>query len=226
VKKTAAAASALALGAFSTPAHADAPGGEHDWTGFYLGAGAGATSANADWEIDGGEGFVTDEDGSLEDSQGLGVLGTQAGYNHQFGSIVVGGELQYSYTNFEENTRFDGGEGASLRTELHHLGAVKARVGYAMDKVLCFATGGLAVGDVKSTYDSDGSPATKRISTEIGWVAGGGFEFAISENMSFVAEALYAEFQDDGVAQGPFFNDQFQIETSLLVGRLGLNVRF
>ncbi len=226
MKKTAAAASALALGALSTPAFAKEPGDAHDWTGFYLGAGAGITSANSDWDIDGGEGFFSDEDGSVDDSSTIGLLGTVGGYNHQFGSIVVGGELAYTLTNFDENTRFDGGEGASLRSSVDHVGTVRARVGYATDKVLCFVAGGLAVSDASAVYDSDGSPATKRIETPLGWVAGGGFEVAISERMSFVAETYYAEFQDDGVARGPSFDDEFEVETSLLIGRLGLNVRF
>lgn len=226
MKKTAAAASALALGALATPAHAEAPGGQHDWTGFYMGVGAGITSTNSDWDIDGGEGFTSNEDGSVHDASALGLLGVAAGYNHQFGSLVVGGELDYAHMNFDEDTRFDGGEGANLHTSLENVGTVRARVGYAMDKVLCFVTGGLAAGDAKAVYDSDGSPATERVDTPVGWVAGGGVEVAISENMSFIAETYYASFPDDGVARSTSFNDKFDVNTSLLVGRLGLNVRF
>ena len=72
-------------------------------------------------------------------------------------------------------TGFDGGEGASLRTSIENVGTLRARVGYAMNKVLCFVSGGLAVGDAEAVYDSDGSPSTKKVETPVGWVAGGGF---------------------------------------------------
>jgi len=225
MKKTAAAASALALGALATPAHAEEPGDQHDWTGFYMGAAAGVNSARSDWKIDGGEGFVTD-DGSVDESETLGLLGVAAGYDHQFGSLVVGGILDYTHTNVEENARFDGGEGASLRTSIENVGTLRARVGYAMNKVLCFVSGGLAVGDAEAVYDSDGSPSTKKVETPVGWVAGGGFEVAVSEKVSFVAETYYARFEDEGTAQGPFYDDKFDVEMGLVVGRLGLNVRF
>lgn len=226
MKKTAAAASALALGALTTPAHADEPATGHDWTGFYVGAAAGMADADMDWDIDGGEGFFSDEDGSSDANDQVGVGALKAGYNHQIGGLVIGGELDYALTNFEESTRFDGGEGAEMRSKMHGMGSLRGRIGYAMDRVLCFATGGLALGDLKSTYDSDGSPATKKIETLVGWVAGGGVEVAVSENVSLVAEALFATFQDEGTAKGPFYNDKFDVDTDLTMGRLGVNVRF
>jgi len=225
MKKTAAAASALALGALTTPAHAEGPGDKHDWTGFYMGAAAGVSSVRSDWNVDGGEGFNNPK-GSVDESKILGLLGVSAGYDHQFGSLVVGGELDYSHTNVDVNTRFDGGEGAHLRTTVQNLGTMQARVGYAMDKVLCFVSGGLAVGDASAVYDSNGSPSTEHVNTPVGWVTGGGLEVAISEKTSLIAETYYAKFQDDGVAKGPFYNDKFHVETGLVVGRIGLNVRF
>jgi outer membrane immunogenic protein len=226
MKKSAAAASALALGALTTPAHADTPAGDHDWTGFYIGGAAGQAGLDADWEIDGGEGFFSDEDGIAdeEDTDATGAL--RAGYNHQIGQLVIGGEVDYSITNFEEHTRFDGGEGAELRTKVHGVGTIRGKVGFAMDRVLCYVTGGLALGDVKSTYDSDGSPSTKKVETTAGWVAGGGVEFAINERLSLTAEGLFASFDSDGTARGPFYNDKFDVDTDFTLGRVGLNFAF
>jgi outer membrane immunogenic protein len=226
MKKTAAAASALALGAFATSAHADEPGGQHDWTGFYIGAGGGLTSLDASWGIDGGEGFTADEDGRASSSEDTGAIAALAGYNRQIGGLVVGGEMDYSFNDFNEVARFDGGEGAELRTKVKHLGTVRARVGYAMDKVLFFTTGGLALGDVENTYDSDGSPSTKRVSTSVGWVAGGGVEFAAADNVSLFIEALFSSFHSDGKATGPFYDDKFGVDTDLTVARFGVNVSF
>jgi outer membrane immunogenic protein len=226
MKKTAAAASALALGALTTPAHADAPADTHDWSGFYVGAGVGPGSVTADWEIDGGEGAVSDEDGPAKGNENGATGGIQAGYNHQIGGLVIGGEADFSIANFEEHTRFDGGEGAELRTKIHGLGTVRGRLGWALDDVLCFVTGGLAVGDLKSTYNSDGSPSTKEVRTDVGWVAGGGVELAVSERVSVFAEALFASFDDGDTARGPSYDDDFDVETDFTLGRFGINVAF
>lgn len=227
MRKTAAAASvsALALGALAAPAHAEDPAGDHDWTGFYVGGTLGFTSADLDWKIDGGEGFNND-DGSVHPSQSTAGVSLQAGYDQQLGPVVVGAQLDYTVTHFEENARFDGGEGADLRTRIHGLGTVRARVGYPIGDCLVFAAGGLAVGDLKHTYDSDGSPAETHAKDKLGWTAGGGVEVAVSENISLIAEGLYISFEENATAQGPFYNDQFEVETALMIGRVGLNYRF
>jgi outer membrane immunogenic protein len=227
VKRTAAAASALALGALTTPAHADEPATpDHDWSGFYVGATAGMGSANVDWDIDGGEGLFVDEDGSADGSESPGTGSIHFGYNDQVGSIVVGGEVDYSLANFKEEIHFDGGYGAALTTKMHGFGSVRGRVGYAAGNVLCYATGGIAVGDLKQKHNSDGPLATETTSTAVGWIAGGGVEVAISEKISLLAEGVYSTFYDDGTASGPFYSDEFQVETSLAIGRVGLNYRF
>jgi outer membrane immunogenic protein len=229
LKKTAAAASALALGALGTAAHADETDGKHDWTGFYVGAGAGFTNLNADWDIDGGEGGLTNPSGSKSSSGDTGAIAAQAGYNYQLGPVVVGGEIDYSLTDFDETARFDGGEGAELRTKIQHFGTVRARVGYAMDKVLVFGTGGLALSDLKSTYDSLAPSlnlSVKHSSPTVGWVAGGGFEFAAAENVTLFLEGMFAAFQGEGTATGPFYNDHFDVDTELALGRFGVNIKF
>jgi outer membrane immunogenic protein len=228
VKKTAAAASvsALALGALAAPAYAEEPAGDHDWTGFYVGGTLGITAADLDWKIDGGEGFSSDEDGSVHPSQSTAGASVQAGYDHQLGPVVVGAQVDYTVTHFEENARFDGGEGSDLRSEIHGLGTVRARVGYPIGDCLLFTTGGLAFGDLKHTYDSDGSPAETHAKDKLGWTAGGGVEVAVSEKISLIAEGLYISFEKSAIADGPFFDDQFEVETALMIGRVGVNYRF
>ena len=225
VKKTAAAASALAVGAFASSAQAD-DGATHDWTGFYLGAGAGSLGSDSDWRIDGGEGFTSDEDGPADSDEAIGAIGIQGGYNLQLGEIVVGGEADFVYTDIDDVTRFDGGEGATLRTKVNQFGTVRGRVGFALDRVLVFVTGGLALSDQNNTYNSDGSPGTAHDSRMIGWVAGGGVELAVDENVSFVLEGLFSSFDGEGVAQGPSFDDEFTVDTDITLARLGVNFRF
>lgn len=227
MKKSAAAASALAVGAFASGAQAQDAGAEHEWTGFYVGLGAGLVGAEGDWQIDGGEAFFAPPDGSAQTSEDVGAFAAQAGYNHQFGSIVVGGEADYAATNVDDETFFDGGEGANLRSEINHIGTVRARVGYAMDEVLLFATAGVAFSDGEHTFNSLGSPPTETVSTDVGWVAGGGVELAVSENVSLAVQAMFASFGgEDGLADGPFYDDRFEVETDVILARFGVNYRF
>lgn len=232
MKKAAAAASvsALALGALAAPAYAEEPAGDRDWTGFYVGGTLGITAADLDWEIDwtvdGGEGFSSGED-SGHPSQSTAGVSVQAGYDHQLGPIVVGAQVDYAVTHFEEDSRSDGGDGADLRTEIHSLGTVRARVGYPIGDCLLFASGGLAFGDLKHTYDSDGPTDTTHAKDKLGWTAGGGVELAVAENVSLIAEGLYISFDEkSATAPGPLFDEHFEVETALLIGRVGVNYRF
>jgi outer membrane immunogenic protein len=226
VKKTAAAASAIALGALGTAAaHAD-EGGAHEWKGLYAGAGAGLTAVHSDWDIDGGEAGFGDASGSRNPKGDTGAIAAKVGYNVQFGPVVAGGEMDYSFNDFEETARFDGGEGAELRTAMKHLGTMRARVGFAMEKALVYMTGGLALSDLKLTYDSLGSPSTKHGSPHVGWVAGGGFEFAAAENVSLFIEGMVCGFHEEGTAKGPFYNDKFDVDTLIPLGRFGVNIKF
>jgi outer membrane immunogenic protein len=232
VKKTAAAASvsALALSALAAPAYAVEPAGDHDWTGFYVGGTLGLTAADLDWEIDwtldGGEGGLSSGQDSVHPSQSTAGVSVQAGYDHQLGPIVVGAQVDYTATHFEEDARSDGGDGADLRTEIHGLGTARARVGYPIGDCLLFAAGGLAFGDLKHTFDSDGSTDTTHAKDKLGWTAGGGVEVAIAENVSLIAEGLYISFEKSATAPGPLFDEPFEVETALMIGRVGVNYRF
>lgn len=230
MKKTAAAASALALGTLSTPAHAQDAAGDHDWSGFYVGGSAGLTSAQIDWEIDGGEGFIASEDGSVHGSEKPSTGSIRVGYNDQVGSIVVGAELDYSLVNFDEFSSFDGGEGALLHSDMQGFGSLRGRVGYATGNLLCFVTAGIALGDMEHQYDSQSSnsqsPVTESTSIAGGWIAGGGLEFAVTENVSLVAEGVYATFYEEATAQGISYSDKFEVEVPLAIGRIGLNFSF
>jgi outer membrane immunogenic protein len=227
VKKTAAAASALALGALTTPAHAEEPATEHDWTGFYVGGAVAWNFTDVNWDIDGGEGFASPPaDGEVHEDVN-GAAGTlRAGYNGQSGPLVVGAEIDYSLMNFEENARFDGAEGADLRTKMHGYGSVRGRIGYAVDNVLCFATAGVAFGDIEHRYNSDGSPPQVDENSIYGWVAGGGVEVAVASNVSIVVEGSYASFEARDKAKGPFYTDKFEAETNVALARVGVNVAF
>ena len=74
---------------------------------------------------------------------------------------------------------------------------VRARLGYAIDRLLIYSTGGLAIADIGrtcnvtplSTFASEIIPNVR-----IGWNLGGGVEYAFASRWSAWLEYLYSDF--------------------------------
>jgi len=135
--------------------------------------------------------------------------GIQAGYNFQSGPLVIGleGDLQL---NGADN-RF-----AIWKFENPWFGTVRGRVGYAMDNILLYGTGGLAFGTLRAE-----TAAMQESHTSAGWTIGAGAEFGLTQNWSAKVEYLYVDlsssrFAITGVANGYSFG----------LVRLGVNYRF
>jgi lipid A 3-O-deacylase len=95
------------------------------------------------------------------------VVGGQVGVNWQYGHFVVGFEGGGSWV--------DWGSINSVETAL-------GRGGYAFNRILVYGAGGLAVEDFKAL---------------VGWVAGGGVEYAFADNWTAGVEYLHYDFADD-----------------------------
>jgi outer membrane immunogenic protein len=130
----------------------------YSWTGFYIGANIGGWNTRADYS----GGLV----GSVSRSSVLG--GVYAGYNYQFGNLVLGTEGSFNLTDICD--RFDG-----LRSETHWLGSAVLRGGYVIsDIVMLYGGGGVAVTDQALTF-----PGLPEYNTRIGWTAIAGIEFRL-----------------------------------------------
>ena len=135
--------------------------------------------------------------------------GVQVGYNVQSGPLVIGleGDLQL---NGADN-RF-----AGWKFENPWFGTMRGRIGYAMDNVLIYGTGGLAFGTLR------GETATQREShTRAGWTVRVGAEFGLTQNISAKIEYLYMDLSSSrfGITGMP------NAYSSSLV-RVGVNYRF
>jgi outer membrane immunogenic protein len=170
------------------------------WTGFYAGVNAGWG-----WRDSGSETVILDgaTPGTLifpDNGDGGFTGGGQIGYNYQIGSFVVGLEtdIQWADTDRNEDVRFvpAGAVGTfvpgSFENDLSDwFGTVRLRAGVAIDRVLIYATGGLA-------YSEDTT----------GWVAGGGVEWALPVNwfgssaVTFGLEGLWLSFDNDDEFNG------------------------
>lgn len=231
----------------------------YDWTGFYAGlhGGVGFGENNAallvdypDFDagdfalaaVDLGPDYERRENIDDIDLMG-GIGGVQAGYNWQHGAIVFGLEADLSVANItgaddDENDVNNNG----VATNYEALGSVRARVGVAADRLLAYATAGVAYarGYDSYTYQNldDGfvaDPATNDFS-DIGYVIGAGAEYAITDSVSIKAEYQFAHFGEsdawdvDDAAGGEVFgpgSDTFEaIEHSVHTVRVGLNLSF
>lgn len=156
----AAAAVLTLLGA--APAAAQATGMAYgaDWTGPYAGVQFGRSIA----DMSGGD----DGTGS--------AIGLQGGYRYDFGTFVLGGEVQYDWLDL------DVGDGAG---SVDSYGRIKVDLGYGIDQWLFYGTFGATHADAEldgETYD------------EWGWLAGFGVDYMVSEPIAVGIEVQHHGF--------------------------------
>ncbi|MEL6979154.1 MAG: outer membrane beta-barrel protein [Pseudomonadota bacterium] len=149
-------------------------------------------------------GFETDEAVfSLSDDEfdieGF-LVGGQLGYMHQFkNNIVLGGEIDGSWAWADDSIEYsivedndpDNGGSIDLEGELDYLASARVRVGYAFDRVMPYATGGVAISGWEFSVLGEEEDVTA-----FGGVLGGGVEALIGDNFLVGAEGLYYIFDE------------------------------
>lgn len=149
-----------------TPMAAPAPapvsyGG--DWGGFYAGGQLGWGQLDADAFGD------EDPDGAL--------YGVHAGYNYDFGSFVLGAELDYDATDISD---------AATGIDLDSVARLKVKAGYDMGQFLPYVTAGVAQATTSGALDG----------TDDGQFAGLGVDYQYNDRIRVGAEALQHQFDD------------------------------
>lgn len=215
-------ASAADLGGYKDePVYAAAP---FSWTGFYIGGHGGGGWGDSNWDY-AGSSLATE----MSPSGGLG--GIQAGYNLQAGAIVLGLEGSVSWASLEDSVTYrDGGTNWTDTTEVTWLGDASIRAGLALDRTLLFVKTGVAWGGFE--HDSYNHLTRQNwhagTDNQVGWVIGGGAEFALTNNLSAKVEYNYNEFFDNGsfsLGNGPRY-EQVGADQSVSVVKGGINYRF
>jgi outer membrane immunogenic protein len=189
------------------------------WTGFYGGLNAGyGWNVNDNRYYDPVTGLV-----QKQDSDGGFVGGGQIGYNYQLGQFVGGVEADIHYADLSSGDK--AGLNAPQSKGVDWLGTVRARLGFALDRALIYATGGFAYGgrdkdDNYTTYYDDNDKDFFK-----GWTVGGGIEYAFSDNLTAKVEGLYINFgKDKSGNNAPVFESPSDIEFGLV--RAGVNYKF
>jgi len=179
------------------------------WSGCYAGVNAGGAFTSIDQNI-AIPGIFTIDNGGHQTSF---IGGGQLGCNWQVDPrwvLGIEGDIDYLHAsrtqNFFRTTSLFGTEEfvGSQQTTVHWLGTARATLGYAWDRVLYYATGGLAFGRVDSSAavavpELTGSPlfAGSDSATRLGWTAGGGVKYAITDRITGKVEYLYFDLGND-----------------------------
>ncbi|SIT90360.1 Opacity protein [Yoonia rosea] len=135
-----------------------------DWTGFYAGAQLGYGDVDSD-DLD------NDTNGAL--------YGVHAGYLYDFGSLVVGGEIDYDGTSIT-------GESAGGDVDFDSVARAKVRMGYDAGSWLPYITAGVAQVNTSGGLDAD----------DTGNFAGLGIEYKRGDNWRLGWEVLHHQFED------------------------------
>jgi outer membrane immunogenic protein len=208
------------------------------WTGFYIGAQVGYAWGDSEDEfpanavvVGPGGTFVPFEAGFGGDNDSF-LAGVHAGYNYQIGSLVVGveGDIEGLFGDDDDDdfsgVVFNGTTGqpatfAFNSNTLDWQGSIRARVGFAFDRAMIYATGGFAFGGVSGGF---GNMNNNGDDTITGWTLGAGVEYAFTNNLTTRVEYRYTQFEgNDSVFDNVTFGGD---ELDFHAIRVGLSYKF
>lgn len=174
----------IAIIASASAASAQAPRG---FDGFYVGA-------------HGSYGKV-DNTGSADVEGALG--GIHAGYNYVNGSLLVGGEADYDWSDVSYSLNDPlGGLGGKLSIDLNYVATVRGRLGWVYQSALFYATAGYAWSEVEVALSIPGLGRDSASVDLEGPVAGGGVEYKFSNAISGRLEGLHYWGGNDDIGEG------------------------
>lgn len=179
-----------------------------------------------------------------------GFVGTLGGYNWQSGPFVYGVETDFQAGNISGSTSninpFNTWDTYGYKSQLDWWGTLRGRLGYSFGQALVYATGGVAYGQVQSqvTYTSVypqhccGAPAgtvafgrNNKTENDVGFVVGGGLEYALSPRWSIKGEYQYIDLGTTDTATNYCFSGcttnelHAKVENAFNIVTLGINYR-
>jgi outer membrane immunogenic protein len=168
----------------------------YNWSGVYLGINGGYGFGSSEW-TDPLNPSGSTSSGTFNTSGGL--VGGTLGVNFQTGGFVFGVEgdwdwqgLQGTSTNVFCTSVFTSTaltSGAGCETKSDWIATIRGRAGYAADRVLFYGTAGGAAGNVQVGLNTLPLQST----TEYGWTAGAGIEWAFADNWTAKVEYLFVD---------------------------------
>jgi len=176
------------------------------------------------------------------------TAGVQIGYNYQVNQTVWGVETDFNWlAGGVKTTGFTAPANGIITNVdtstagLRWLGTLRGRVGWAFDRALVYATGGLAYGDVVASATAMNFDGTNTdlfagggSNVRYGYVVGGGLEYAVTNNISLRGEYLYynlgtvsysvAPINTFAAGEGLTTTGSLKVDGS--IARFGINYKF
>jgi len=193
----------------------------YNWGGIYWGINGGYGIGTSEWTN------ATSTPSSTGDFSVNGfVVGPTLGFNLQSDAFVFGieGDLESSWLDGKETSAMCGG--IACETKNTWLGTFRARVGYAADRVLFYATAGGAYGNIQSGVNGGFDK-----SSEPGWTAGAGVEAAFADNWTARIEYLFVDLENGSctiscIAPGSATTTTTTVKLDASLVRFGVDYKF
>ena len=143
--------------------------------------------------------------------RGSGVIGgAHFGYAFRFNNVVLGLEGDFGPSSMSHTTVIPLSEPDTVKSSLIADGSLRMRLGYAMDLVMPYITGGVAFGDIRHNYSvyTSSAPYTLTGTYETsrwrtGWTLGTGVEWAFAPFWTARIEYRYTDYGHANDTLGP-----------------------
>ena len=222
----------------------------YDWGGGYIGINGGYAFGQSQWS-DALNPSGNNSSGNFHVNGGL--VGVTAGVSGQFGAWVLGveGDFDWQGLSGSSSSAFCTGlitstavppppvtaAGLSCKTQSNWFGTLRARFGYAWDRVLVYGTAGGAGVNVQTAL----SGLPPQTNPEFGWTAGAGLEWAFAENWTVKFEYLFVDLASNAAcnhgyscgydtaavsAAVPALNSNSAVKLNENIVRVGLNFKY
>lgn len=181
------------------------------WTGFYVGGQAGGGWNDSRWSGD----FLT-----FNTNGSGGIFGGQIGYNWQIDQYVIGIEGNFAGSTVKGDDQCSDSLGTTCETKQDYLGSVRGRLGYAFDRFLVYGDAGVAF--TKYKFRQIDFPQSFGGGSRVGWTAGLGVEYALTDHWTAGVEWNYYDFgSKSGVSSNdPTFSVDNRDTENVVVGKI------
>jgi outer membrane immunogenic protein len=197
-----------------------------EWGGIYLGANGGYAAGRSNWA---NAGLTTGTFGATGALAGVTLGVNYAGIG---GAFLVGLEGDIDWSTLKGSSSVAGcaavigpPPGPTCQTSSDWLSTERLRVGYTFNRLLIFGTAGAAIGDFKVSINP---PLNFFNTSQLGWTAGAGVEYAFTDFLTAKVEYLYVNLGSlscpSGGACGPVTAASVSLTENIVRG--GLNFKF
>jgi outer membrane immunogenic protein len=222
------------------------------WTGAYVGVQIGGAWGAGNLRESGFDPFTRTFFNSTVGGTPSGVIGgAHVGYLYQINQWVLGIEGSVDGTSLSKTTvavfpNVFGGGGLAVKssTSFDVQGSIRGKIGFAWDRLLIYGTGGVAFGGFNTNFSliSGGGVTPGGIvvppffannsfsNTRVGWTAGGGLQYAVTNNWWVFAEYRFSDFGTlrngafPNLPSGVFFNGNRRVQDNQVQG--GISYKF